>query len=157
TGSIRGTLKAVNPDLVVTVENGTLSAPQLGPGASDIQLRTRVADGAADIERLTGRWGNATIEASGTVPLEALPPLPVEIPRRGGPATVKASIRDFDPAVVPGVPAGLTGRIGVDIAASATRAELTALEGHIAFPQLEIAFNRLTLTQQEPSGITIDS
>jgi outer membrane protein assembly factor BamA/autotransporter translocation and assembly factor TamB len=155
TGSVRGTLKAINPDLVVTVENGTLSSPQLGPGASDIQLRARVADGAADIERLTSRWGSATIEASGTVPLEALPPLPVEIPRRGGPATFKASVRDLDPARVPGVPAGLTGRVGVDVDASAARAELTALEGHIAFPQLEIAFNRLTLTQQEPSRITI--
>jgi hypothetical protein len=106
---------------------------------------------------LTARWGSATVDATGTLPLEAVPPLPVEIPRRGGPATLKATVRDFDPVVIAGIPSGLTGRIGVDVEASATRADLTTVHGQIAFPQLEIAFNRLTLTQQEPSRISIDA
>ena len=157
TGLVRGTLKSINPDLVVTVENGVLSAAPLGPGASSLQLRARIVDGAADIERLTGRWGSATVEASGTFPLEALPPLPVEILRRGGPATFKAAVRDLDPVIIPGVPSGLTGRIGVDVEVSAARSDLTALQGYIAFPQLDVAFNRLALTQQEPSRISIDA
>src|SRR4029450_578441 len=95
--------------------------------------------------------------ASGTIPLEVLPPLPVEVPRKGGPATIKASVRGLDPAAIPGMPPGLTGHVGLDLDASATRADLAALKGHIAFPQLEIAFNRLTLTQQEPSRISIQS
>ena len=37
--------------------------------------------------------------------------LPVEIPRQSGPATVTAAVRDLDPAVIPGSPAGLSGRI----------------------------------------------
>jgi outer membrane protein assembly complex protein YaeT len=156
-GSLHGTLESVTPDLVVTVENGVLLSPQLEPGASNIQLRARVADGAAEIERLTGSWGSAPIDASGTIPLEVLPPLPVEVPRKGGPATIKASVRGLDPAAIPGMPPGLTGHVGLDLDASATRADLAALKGHIAFPQLEIAFNRLTLTQQEPSRISIQS
>ena len=157
TGSVRGTLQSINPDLVVTVENGALSVPQLGPGASGIQLTARIADGAAEIERLTGYWGSATVDASGTVPLEVLPPLPVDVPRRGGPTTFKASVRNLDLTVLPGIPAGLSGRIGVDLDASAARPDLSALQGSMAFPELEIAFNRLTLAQQEPSRISINA
>jgi outer membrane protein assembly complex protein YaeT len=156
-GTLRGTMDSIAPDFVVTVENGAVLSPRLAPGGSDIQLQARVAEGAAQIERLTGRWGSATLEASGTIPLDVLPRVPVEIPRRGGPAAVKASVRSLDPAEIPGVPAGVTGRVGLEIDASATRADLVALEGHITFQQLDLALNRLTLSQQEPSRISIDS
>ena len=75
TGSVTGTLTSVDPDLVLTVENGVLSAPQIGPGASNLQMRARLAGGAIAVERLTARWGSATVEASGTVPMAALPPI----------------------------------------------------------------------------------
>ena len=157
TGSIAGTLKSIVPDLVLTVENGCVSSPQLGPGASNIQLRAHLAGGAAEIERLSSQWGSATIEAAGTIPLEAVPPLPVEIPRRGGPATIKASVQDLDPSTIPGMPAGVTGHVSVNLDASAARADLAALEGRLEFPQLELALKRLTLSQQEPSQITISA
>jgi len=156
-GSLSGTLKSVVPNLALTVENGVVSSPQLGPGASNIQMRAHVVDGAVEIERLTSRWGGATIEASGEIPLEALPPLPVEIPRRTGPATIKASVRDLDPSTIPGVPAGVTGRVSVNLDASARRGDLAGLEGRLEFPQLELALKRLTLAQQQPSQITISS
>ena len=88
--------------------------------------------------------------------MAALPPLPVELPRQSGPATVTAAVRDLDPAVIPGSPAGLSGHLSLDLEASAARPELAAVEGRIGFPQLELAFNRLTLTQQEPSRISIE-
>ena len=157
TGSVTGTLTSVDPDLVLTVENGVLSAPQIGPGASNLQMRAHLAGGAIAVERLTARWGGATVEASGTVPMAALPRLPVELPRQSGPATVTAAVRDLDPAVIPGSPAGLSGRLSLDLEASAARPELAAVEGRIGFPQLELAFNRLTLTQQEPSRISIQA
>ena len=156
-GSVRGTVKSIVPDLLLKVDDATISAPQLGPAASAIHLRARVAGGAAAIEQLSGRWGAATFEASGTFPLAALPPLPFAIPHQDGPATLKATLRDLDLAAIPGLPAGLTGRVAVDVDASASRADLGALEGHIAFPQLELGFNRLTLAQQEPSRISVGS
>src|SRR6185503_15541876 len=50
-----------------------------------------------------------------------------------------------------------TGHVSVNLDASAARADLAALEGRLEFPQLEIALKRLTLSQQEPSQITIRS
>lgn len=156
-GTLRGTLDAITPDVVLTVENGAVLSPRFGPGASNIQLRARVAGGAAQVEHLTGRWGSATLEASGTIPLDALPELPIRFGGTGGPATIKASVRDLDPAGIPAVPRGVSGRVGLDLDASAARADLTALKGQMTFQQLDLAFNRLTLSQQAPARITVDS
>jgi len=134
-----------------------LSDRRLQTGASDVQVRLRLADGMATIERLTGRWGRAAVDASGTIPLEFLPPLPVGITRSGGPAGIKASVRDLDPATIPRAPAGLTGRVSLEIEASAAHADPGALEGHIDFQELEFAFNKLSLAQQAPSRIRIGS
>ena len=156
-GSIRGTPASITPNLVFTVEHGGLSSPQFPSDASNIDLRARVADGAATIDALTGTWGGATIEASGTIPLEIVPRFPSEIERQGGPATIRAVVRGLDPATIPGLPGGLSGRIDLDLEAAAASADLTALEGHISFPRLEISSNRLTLTQQAPSKIGISA
>ena len=157
TGTLRGTLKAIDPDLVLSVDDGLVLSRQIEPGLSNIHLRARVANGTADVEQLTANWGSASIEASGRIPLEVVPPLPVEIPRMGGPATFKASVRGLDPAAIPGAPSGLNGRIDLDADAAASRADLAALEGRITFPELQVAFNGLELAQQEPSTITIAS
>jgi autotransporter translocation and assembly factor TamB len=97
-GTLRGTLTAIDPDLVLNVDDGLVLSRQIEPGLSNIHLRARVMNGVADVEQLTANWGSASIDASGRIPLEAVPPLPVEIPRMGGPATFEASVRDLDPA-----------------------------------------------------------
>ena len=141
-GSIRGTLKAIDPDLVVSVENGLILSPQLEPGLSNIRLRARVANGEANIEQLAANWGTAMLDASGRIPLEVLPELPVEIPRKGGPATFKGGLHGLDPAAIPGAPAGLGGRISLDAQVAASRAELGALDGRLTFPELEARVQR---------------
>ena len=155
TGVIRGTLKAIDPDLVLTVANGSIVTPDIQPGLSNLNLRVQVVNGEANIDQLVANWGVARLEASGRIPLEVLPALPVEIPRKGGPATVTASVVNLDPAQIPGAPEGLSGRISVDAQIAATRADLAALDGRIAFPELQLAFNGLTLAQQAPSIVRI--
>ncbi len=157
TGSVHGTLRSIVPDLNLTIEDGMFSSPQLEAGVSNVQLHAKVANGAVDIEQLTGRWGTATIDAAGTLPLEVLLPLPIEIPRKAGSATFKASVRDLDPGIIPGAPAGLTGHVGADIAVSAPRADLATLDGAISFPQLEMTLKRFALNQQDASKISIKS
>ena len=86
-----------------------------------------------------------------------MPALPVDIPRKGGPAKFTASVVNLDPAQIPGAPEGLSGRISVDAQMAAARADLAALEGRIAIPELQFAFNGLTLAQQAPSIVRIAS
>jgi outer membrane protein assembly complex protein YaeT len=154
-GVVRGTLKAIDPELTVIVANGTLITPEIAPGLSDLNVRARIANGEANVEQLNANWGVARISAAGRIPLEAMPALPVEMPRRGGPATFTASVQGLDVSQIPGMPAGLGGRVSLDAQLSATRADLRALEGRVTFPELQLTFNGLTLDQQQVSTIAL--
>ncbi len=57
TGSLRGTLKRIEPDLTLTVDNGLILSPTLEPGFSNIVLRARIENGEADIEQARLRTG----------------------------------------------------------------------------------------------------
>ena len=48
TGTLTGTLKALDPDLALTVKNGLILSRYLEPGFSNVQLQAKVADGASD-------------------------------------------------------------------------------------------------------------
>jgi outer membrane protein assembly factor BamA/autotransporter translocation and assembly factor TamB len=157
TGSLRGTLKRIDPDLMLTVDNGLILSPTLEPGFSNITLRARVENGETDIEQLTANWGTASLEGSGRIPLEVLPQLPVEIPRMSGPATLKAAFLGLDPSAIPGAPSQLSGRISAEAQVTAASADLGALNGQITFHELDIAFSGLDLAQQQASTITIAS
>ena len=157
TGTLTGTLKAIDPDLVVTVENGLILSPLLEPGFSNVQMKARVADGEARVETLTGNWGAASFEASGRIPLEVVPPLPVEIPRMGGPSTLKAAVKGLNPSAIPGASAALGGIVTLEADLSATRADLAALSGTVKFPELALTFNALELAQKQISTIAIAS
>jgi outer membrane protein assembly complex protein YaeT len=157
TGSLRGTLKRIDPDLMLTVDNGLILSPTLEPGFSNINLRARVEHGEAQIEQLTANWGTASLDASGTVPLAILPQLPVDIPRMRGPATLKAAVLGLDPSTIPGVPPQLSGRISADAEVAAANANVESLQGQITFRELGVAFNGLDLAQQQASTIMIES
>jgi outer membrane protein assembly complex protein YaeT len=155
TGTIRGTLRVMDPDVVLTVDDALIQFPDIAPGISNLTARARVSGGEANLERLTASWGAARFDASARLPLDLLPELPVDVPRKGGPATVRASLEGLDPASVPGAPAGLSGRISATAEASASRPDLTALEGRLLFHDLQVAFDNLTLEQTQPSAIRV--
>jgi outer membrane protein assembly factor BamA/autotransporter translocation and assembly factor TamB len=157
TGTLKGTLKALDPNLALTVNNGLILSRYLEPGFSNVQMQVKVAEGAATIENLTGNWGAATFEASGVVPLEAVPPLPVEIPRMSGPSTLKAAVRGLNPAAIPGAPQALSGTLSLQADVTAARPDLAALNGTISFPELSVLFRGLELGQKQASTIAIAS
>jgi outer membrane protein assembly factor BamA/autotransporter translocation and assembly factor TamB len=157
TGTLKGTLKTLDPNLALTVKNGLILSRYLEPGFSNVQMQVKVADGAARVENLTGNWGAATFEASGVVPLEAVPPLPVEIPRMSGPSTFKAAVKGLNPAAIPGAPQALSGGLSLEADVSAERPDLAALNGTISFPELSLAFRGLELGQKQASTIAIAS
>ena len=157
TGSLKGTLKRIDPDLQLAVNKGLVLSPLLEPGFSDIEVKAKIAEGQALIDQLTAKWGTATIDGSGRVPLEAVPPLPVEIPRMGGAATFKAALKGLNPASIPGAPPEMSGTISVDAEVSAKRPDLASLDGRITFQDLDVSMSGLGLAQKAPSTIRIAS
>jgi len=152
-GTIRGNVEAVDPDLQLHIDNARLATKALTPGITDLTARAAIADGVATLEQLTAHWSSARIEASGRVPLDLAPTLPVAIPRRGGPASFRASVVGLDPATVPSAPAGLGGRVSVALEGSAERPDLAALDGTLTFSELRLTFKELDLAQRQPSRI----
>ena len=154
-GTLRGSLEFVDPNLQVTVDNAAVSTPQLAPGITNLSGQAQVAAGVATLERLSASWRAATITAAASVPLDLVPSLPVEIPRRGGPARFSADLSDLDLATVPGAPANLSGRVSVVVKGEAAEPDLTALTATVTFPELRISARGLDLSQQQPSMIRV--
>jgi outer membrane protein assembly complex protein YaeT len=154
-GTLQGTLKAIDPNLNITIEDGLILSPAIEPGLSNLNATARITNGEATVDQLTANWGSATMNLSAQVPLDLLPELPVAIPRKGGPATVHARLDNLDPSAIPGAPAGLTGRISFDADIASRRPDLNAAEGKIAFRDLQLGFNGFTLEQKGPSTIAV--
>jgi outer membrane protein assembly factor BamA/autotransporter translocation and assembly factor TamB len=155
TGTLTGSLRTLDPNLVLTIQNGAILSPDLQSGLSDIELRARVTDGVAHVEQLSGYWGAGTLDVSGQVPLAVLPPLPVEVPRADGPSTLRATLQGLHPAAIPGAPAALGGIVTLHADLSAPGADLAALDGTITFQELTLTFRGLELAQQDTSTITV--
>ena len=156
TGSVRGTLARVEPDLTVTIDRGVFVSPSLQPGLSDIVLRARIESGAAEIDQLDARWGTAMLQASGRIPLDAAG-LPFHIPHGSGPAAIKAVLSGLDPSSIPGIPAQVSGRVSAEADLTATSADLGAVNGRVVFQELDMTLGGLDLSQQEPTTLTIGS
>jgi outer membrane protein assembly complex protein YaeT len=156
-GTLTGTVKAIDPDLTITLEDALVLSPEIEPGLSNLTATARIAAGEAAIERLTANWGSAAIDVSARVPLDLLPDLPVEIPRQGGPAMVKARLDGLDPSAIPGAPPALGGRISFDADVTARRPDLREAEGRITFSDLQLDFESLTVAQQQPSALVVSN
>ena len=157
TGSLEGTLKAIDPNLKLVLEDALILSPRLEPGVSNLNATASIVNGEATVDQLTANWGTAQINLSARLPLDLFPELPVEIPRRGGPAVVKARLDNLDPSTIPGAPAGLSGRISFDADVASRRPDIREAEGTIAFRDLQLGFNGLTLEQKSPSTIAVNN
>jgi outer membrane protein assembly complex protein YaeT len=157
TGTLRGTLTRIEPDLVLTVEDGLAFSPVLHPGFSNVALRAHFNNGTADIKELSANWGTATLQLSGRVPLDVIPHLPVSVPHATEPARLLAVINGLDPSSIPLLPAGLRGRISAEADLTAAHPNLDALTGRISFQEFDLAFGALALSQQQPMTIAVAS
>jgi outer membrane protein assembly factor BamA len=157
-GTITGTMKKIDPRLSITLENGYISAPSFNPPLSNITVRADVENGALDLQKMSIDAGPATLTASGQVPFALLPAdLPVELPRRQGPAQFTAQLNELDLGIVEGLPQHFAGAVSAQLEARAERPELESLEAKLTFPQLRIGMGSYELQQQGNSAISIQN
>ena len=144
TGTVRGSMRAIDPTLVLTVNQGFVSAPGAEPGLSNVGLRIEVSDGQLVMPSLNADWGPAHLDATARVPFALLPQdLPIELPRQSGPAQLQAALTKLELQTLPGAPKKLAGTVSVQVEASASSPDLSAVTGHVTFPDLEMRFDQL--------------
>ncbi len=157
-GTIRGTLRRIDPSLSILLENGSFSFAGLSPAVTGATLRGQVKDGALELESASAKWGEATFDAAGTVPFALLPAdLPVELPRRQGPARLQADLKNLNLAAIEGMKEGLSGLVSVHIDAEAPRPELTAVKATLTFPNLEAKLDTYSVAQNGTSEIALEN
>ena len=158
TGTVRGSMRAVDPDLVVSVDHGSVIASGAEPGLSNVGLRIEVSHGELVLSSLQADWGTAHLDAKARLPFDLLPDdLPIELPRQSGPAQLQAALTNLELQTLPGVPEQITGTVSVQAEASAARPDLAALTGRVVFPDLQVRLDQLTLEQQGVSTVAIQN
>jgi outer membrane protein assembly complex protein YaeT len=157
-GSIRGNLKRIDPNLTVAVDNGYISAANLDPPLSNIAVRAEIRDGAVELRSASTHMGPATITASGTVPFGLLPAdLPIELPRRQGPAQFTAELKTLELDTLDAVPDDIRGTISARLEVQAPRPEPEAIVGKLTFPDFRVAVGAYSLEQKGRPEILIQN
>jgi len=154
-GTIVGTLSAIDPNLQIALTDALVLAPAIEPGISNMNATATIADGTATLREFTANWGTAQLAVSALVPLALLPELPEALARQDGPATFRARVDNLNPGSLPGAPQGLSGKLSLDAEVESPRPRLEDAVGKIAFRDLQLGFNGLTLGQKDSSSIAI--
>ena len=83
TGTVRARSSCRGSGRALTVDDALILFPDIAPGISNLTARVGVSGGEANVERLTANWGAAHFDGSARLPLDLLPELPVDVPRKG--------------------------------------------------------------------------
>ena len=155
-GTIQGTLQRIDPNLNIAINDAFVSSLAISPPISNLNVQAQVQNGALELQTLRADVGPATITASGTVPFGMLPAdLPVELPRRQGPAQLTAELSDLDLGTIRALPDEMSGVVSARLEASATKPDIEAVTGRLTFPQLRLQYESITLQQQGTSEIAL--
>ena len=155
-GTVTGTLKKIDPNVTITLDQGSVSGAGFDSPLSNMTLRAQIRDGALELEKASGEWGPGKFQASAVIPLALLPAdLPVELPRRQGPAQLIAELSQIDISALPGVPKDVTGAVSARIEAQAARPDVEAITATLTFPTLRVGLGTYSLEQTGISTVSV--
>jgi outer membrane protein assembly complex protein YaeT len=156
-GTIRGTLKRIDPDIVVGVVNASFATATQKTPVTNVNIRAHVRDGALELQTANAQLGAANVTAAGTVPFALLPAnLPVELPRKQGAAQFTAELKALNLADLGTLPDNIGGSVSARLEAEASQPELTALNGRLTFPDLRVKIGSYALEQKGTSEIVVE-
>ena len=137
----------------ITLNGGVLNLPGTQIPLTDISLRATVNDGSVILQQADASWDQGKIALTGEFPLGLLPKnIPVQIPRKEGPAVFSLDIANFRPEATGKLPlgnerAGFSARGGQRCTDGLARAECPArfprfaLSGKRDYPRAETALH----------------
>jgi len=160
-GEVRSTLQngryTLDPQLNLQLANGTYANPSINP-VTAANMQARLADGTLQINSLQAAWSGAAITGKGELPLGLLATqTPFDFPRKSGPANAELSVKGLNFAQFKDVPETIGGQASFTAKLESARPDLEALTGEVRFDELRVQADRLTLSQETPSTLRINS
>jgi outer membrane protein assembly complex protein YaeT len=154
-GSVRGNLKRIDPDLTLTLSDGTVESDAIIAPLKEINLKASVRDGRVKVDQLTGRWGDAKVSAKAEATLALLPDLPIEIPRPESPMQLTANVDKFMLSSMTRPPANTDGTVSIRVDAQAQKNDISSVQLKVTFPDLKFNVGTFELGQVGESFIEI--
>jgi len=154
-GSLRGNLKRMDPDLTITITEGSVESAAIVAPLREMNLKAVARDGRVVLEELTGKWGDAKVSAQGEASFALLPDLPVEIPRPESPVRLSVDVERFMLSSMTRPPANTDGTISLKIEAQAEKPDLNSVQMRVTFPDLKFNAGTFDLAQVGVSRIEI--
>ncbi len=138
------------------MNGGVLNLPCTQTPLTDIALRATVHDGSVILQQADASWDQGKIALTGEFPLGLLPQnMPVQIPRKEGPAVFSLDITNFRPEATGKLPWGMSGLVSLHAEGSAAQMDLRALNARLDFRDLRFRANEIALEQKQPSAILL--
>jgi outer membrane protein assembly complex protein YaeT len=153
---LRGNFKRIEPELSLALDGGLIKAEGVNP-LEALRLLVSVKDGAVVLDELSARFATAGIRVTGEAPLGVLLPeeMPVELPRREGPARLTMDVSKLDLSALEGAPRDLSGAVSLRLEAEAFRPDLEEISARLEFPDLSFRYQTLRLAQKGASTVVI--
>jgi outer membrane protein assembly complex protein YaeT len=154
--SLTGGIQNMKAAGSMTLDDGALLLPFIPVPISDIAIRANIMDGALVLQRAEGAVGEGRISLLGELPFGLLPKnMPVQFPRKEGPARFTFDLTKLKPEVTGLLPQGISGLVSVHATGEAASADLRALSAQITFNDLGLKINEIQLAQSGSSSILI--
>ncbi|MEE2638765.1 MAG: translocation/assembly module TamB domain-containing protein, partial [Acidobacteriota bacterium] len=146
------------------VDDGVVEVADMAP-LTDLRLRAAYDGDGVIVERVSGRWQEASLRGDVVVPAAVIgDALPAWLARPASsddrPARMTLVVDRLGPEALTGFVASetlddLSGEIGVEINLVAARPELAALEGAVTLTTMELEAAGFPVSQQRPTRLTI--
>ena len=155
--TIEGKRDAVRASGTARLRGGSFTFPQLPVPLTQVDADLRVRDGVLLLDRAQGNLEDGTIRASGMLPLGWITEnLPVHFEAASGSSRLTLDLAGLSVASIPGIPAGLTGTVGLHAEAEAQEPKLEAVKAELRLEELDLAFDQYRIAQTRPSVIAVD-
>jgi outer membrane protein assembly complex protein YaeT len=154
--SLLGTPQKMSAAGTITLDNGIVHLPRIATPLSDIAIRASLQDGALVLQRADAALGEGRIALDGEFPFGLLPKnIPVQFPRKEGPARFALDLSNFKPEITGLLPQGFGGLISVHVTGQAESTNLRTLGAEIVFRDLNFKANEVAIGQDGPSTILV--
>ncbi len=142
-GAVRGSLKKLDPDVRLSLKNGSAAFADLQP-FSGIEFDAVARGEELRLNRLTAGWASSRIEGEGVIPLAS-----------GQPGRLRMEMSGLDVSSIKGAPANVKGKVSIRLDAESSKADLQAVSGLLTFPELSLIVDKLPIRQQGVSSVVI--